>query len=303
MIADGVVPSNVERGYILRRLVRRAVRQGKILGIEDNFTKKIADVVIEEYRESYPDLEREAGKIAEELNQEEVKFRETLEKGLKKIREIIAESRKDETISGEKAFYLFSTFGFPLELTKEIAAEHGMAVDVEGYHAEFKNHQELSRTASAGMFKGGLADAGAKSARLHTATHLLLAALRQVLDENVEQKGSNITSERLRFDFSHGQKMTPEEIEKVENLVNEAISKNIEVKCAEMTLEDAEKLGAIGVFGEKYGDRVKVYSIYDFSTEICGGPHAAHTGELGKFKIIKEEASSAGVRRIKAVLE
>ncbi|HUD09066.1 MAG TPA: alanine--tRNA ligase, partial [Candidatus Saccharimonadales bacterium] len=303
MIADGVVPSNVERGYILRRLIRRAVRQGKILGIENNFAAKIAEVVISEYKETYPELAKENGKITEELNQEEVKFRETLEKGLKKIKEIIAESRSAETISGEKAFYLFSTFGFPLELTKEIAREHSMAVDEEDFHEEFKKHQELSRIVSAGMFKGGLADAGDKAARLHTATHLLLAALRKVLGKDVQQKGSNITGERLRLDFSHSQKMSPDEIEKVEKLVNEAIEKNIPVKCAEMTLEEAQKSGAIGVFGDKYGEKVKVYSIYDFSSEICGGPHAAATGELGKFKITKEEASSAGVRRIKAVLE
>ncbi|MCX6762441.1 MAG: alanine--tRNA ligase [Candidatus Moranbacteria bacterium] len=303
MIADGVVPSNVERGYILRRLIRRAVRQGKILGIENNFAAKIAEVVISEYKETYPELEREAAKITEELNQEEVRFRETLEKGLKKIREIIAESRKVEQISGEKAFYLFSTFGFPLELTKEIADEHGTAVDEEGFHEEFKKHQALSRTVSAGMFKGGLADAGENSAKLHTATHLLLAALRKVLGEDVQQKGSNITGERLRLDFSHDKKMTPEEIAEVEKLVNVAIEKNIPVKCAEMTLEEAQKSGAVGVFGDKYGDKVKVYSIFDFSTEICGGPHANFTGELGKFKITKEEASSAGVRRIKAVLE
>jgi len=303
MIADGVAPSNVERGYILRRLIRRAVRQGKMLGIENNFAAKIAEVVIAEYKEIYPELEREDGKIVEELNQEEVKFRETLEKGLKKIKEIIAESRSAEKISGEKAFYLFSTFGFPLELTKEIADEHGMAVDEENFHDQFKKHQELSRTVSAGMFKGGLADAGDKAAHLHTATHLLLAALRKVLGEHVQQKGSNITGERLRLDFSHDKKMTPEEIEKTENLVNETIQKNIPVKCAEMTLEDAQKLGAIGIFGDKYGEKVKVYSIYDFSSEICGGPHASATGELGKFKVVKEEASSAGVRRIKAVLE
>jgi alanyl-tRNA synthetase len=303
MIADGVAPSNVERGYILRRLIRRAVRQGKILGIENNFAAKIAEVVIDEYKETYPELERESGKIVEELNQEEVKFRETLEKGLKKIKEIIAESRSAEKISGEKAFYLFSTFGFPLELTKEIAGEHSMVVDEEGFHDEFKKHQELSRTVSAGMFKGGLSDAGDKAAKLHTATHLLLAALRKVLGENVQQKGSNITGERLRLDFSHDKKMTPDEIAEVEKLVNIAIEKNIPVKCAEMTLEEAQKSGAVGVFGDKYGEKVKVYSIYEFSTEICGGPHANETGELGVFKITKEEASSAGVRRIKAILE
>jgi len=310
MIADGAEPSNIERGYILRRLIRRAVRQGKILGIEDNFSSKIAEVVISEYKDVYPELDRKRDKVIEELNKEEIKFRITLEKGLKKIKEIVAESRKDEKISGEKAFYLFSTYGFPLELTKEIAHEHNVAVDEDGYHEEFKKHQELSRTVSAGMFKGGLADAGENVAKLHTATHLLLAALRQVLGDHVIQKGSNITGERLRLDFSHDKKMTPEEIQKVEELVNEAISKNIPVKCEEMTLEDAQKAGALGVFGEKYlayrqagGDKVKVYSVLDFSREICGGPHASATGELGHFRIKKEEASSAGVRRIKAVLE
>jgi len=302
-VADGVEPSNVERGYVLRRLIRRAIRQGKILGIEDNFTSRIAEVVADIYKDVYPELEREKNKITEELTQEEVRFRTTLEKGLKKIKEIIAESRKEEKISGERAFYLFSTYGFPLELTKEIAAEHNISVDEENYHEEFKKHQELSRTVSAGMFKGGLADAGEKAAKLHTATHLLLAALRQVLGDHVIQKGSNITGERLRLDFSHDKKMTPEEIQKVEELVNEAISKDIPVKCEEMTLDDAQKAGALGVFGEKYGDKVKVYSVLDFSREICGGPHANATGELGKFRIVKEEASSAGVRRIKAVLE
>ncbi|MDI6778443.1 MAG: alanine--tRNA ligase [Patescibacteria group bacterium] len=303
MIADGALPSNVERGYVLRRLIRRAVRQGKVLGIEDNFASKIAEAVVDMYKDIYPELEKEKDKIIEELDKEEVKFRQTLEKGLKKIKEIIAESRSAEKISGEKAFYLFSTYGFPLELTKEIASEHNMAVDEDLYREQFKKHQELSRTVSAGMFKGGLADAGEKAAQLHTATHLLLAALREILGDHVIQKGSNINNERLRLDFSHDKKMTLEEKAKAEELVNEAISKNIEVKCEEMTLENAQKAGALGVFGEKYGDKVKVYSIYDFSKEICGGPHAARTGELGKFKIKKEEASSAGVRRIKAVLE
>jgi alanyl-tRNA synthetase len=311
MIADDVLPSNVERGYVLRRLIRRAIRQGKILGIENNFVSSIAQEVIAMYQDVYPELKKEQGKIIEELVKEEEKFRETLEKGLKKIKEIIAESRKEEKISGKKAFYLFSTYGFPLELTKEIAAEHNLAVNEEEFHEEFKKHQELSRTVSAGMFKGGLADAGEKAAKLHTATHLLLAALRKVLGDHVVQKGSNITSERLRLDFSHSQKMTPEEIAAVENLVNEAIAKNIPVKCEEMTLEEAKKEGALGVFGEKYGEKVKVYSIAELSTdsgqvfskEICGGPHARSTGELGKFRIVKEESSSAGVRRIKAVLE
>jgi alanyl-tRNA synthetase len=303
MIADGVEPSNVERGYVLRRLIRRAIRQGKILGMEENFTSKIAETVIEEYKEAYPELEKEKAKILEELAAEEAKFRTTLEKGLKKIKEIIAESRSAEKICGEKAFYLFSTYGFPLELTKEIASEHSMAVDEEEFRKEFEKHQELSRTVSAGMFKGGLSDAGEQAARLHTATHLLLGALRRVLGEHVVQKGSNINDERLRLDFSHSQKMTPDEISAVGKIVNDAISDDVEVRCEEMALDEAQKAGAVGVFGEKYGDKVKVYDIKGYSKEICGGPHAARTGELGKFKIKKEEASSAGVRRIKAVLE
>jgi len=303
ILADGVVPSNVERGYILRRLIRRAVRQAKVLGIEDNFSAKIAEVVIEEYKDAYPELEKEKEKIFEELQREEAKFRETLEKGLKKLKEVIAESRKGEIISGEKAFYLFSTFGFPLELIQEIAKEHHRGVAEAEFFEEFKKHQELSRTVSAGMFKGGLADAGEKAARLHTATHLLLAALRQVLGDDVIQRGSNITGERLRLDFSHSKKLTAEQIAEVENLVNEAIEKNIPVKCEEMTVDEAEQSGALGVFGEKYGEKVKVYSVLDMSREICGGPHASETGELGKFRIKKEESSSAGVRRIKAILE
>ncbi len=311
MVADGVAPSNVERGYILRRLIRRAIRQGKILGIEKDFTTEIANIVIGEYGEPYPELGKNREKIFEELGKEEKKFRETLEKGLKQIQEIIAESKKTEIISGEKIFYLFSTFGFPLELTKEIAKEHEIAIDEDGYHKEFAKHQELSRTASAGQFASGLADHSEEVKKLHTATHLLNAALRKVLGGHIEQKGSNITGERLRFDFSHQQKMTGEEIKKVENLVNEAIKEDIKVECEEMATEDAKAAGAVGVFGQKYGDKVKVYTIGNsstssespFSREICGGPHAQRTGELGIFKIIKEEASSAGVRRIKAVLE
>jgi len=311
MVADGVIPSNVERGYILRRLIRRAIRQGKILGIEKNFTSQIIEVVIGEYGEPYPELEKNKEKIFEELRKEENKFRETLEKGLRQMQEIIAESRKDEIISGEKAFYLFSTFGFPLELTREIAKEHEITIDEDGYHKEFTKHQELSRTASAGQFASGLADHSEEVKKLHTATHLLNAALRKILGSHVEQKGSNITGERLRFDFLHGQKMTEEEIKQVEKLVNETISRNIKVECEEMATKDAKAAGAVGVFGQKYGDNVKVYSIGNsstsseppFSREICGGPHVQRTGELGRFRIAKEEASSAGVRRIKAVLE
>ena len=301
IVADGIVPSNVERGYVLRRLVRRAIRRGKLLGIENNFVGEVAKVVREMYGEIYPEVCNQ--KVIKVLNEEEEGFRKTLERGLKKVREIIAKSRKTEVISGRDAFYLFSTYGFPLELTREIAREHNRTVNEESFREEFKKHQKLSRTASAGMFKGGLADAGDKAVKLHTATHLLLAALREVLGDHIYQKGSNITAERLRFDFSHGEKMTQEQIKQVEDLVNDAISKDIKVKCEEMTLDEAKKMGAVGVFKQKYGDKVKVYIIGDISCEICGGPHVKSTGELGKFKITKEESSSAGVRRIKAVLE
>ncbi|KKR02975.1 MAG: Alanine-tRNA ligase [Parcubacteria group bacterium GW2011_GWF2_39_13b] len=311
MVADGVVPSNVERGYILRRLIRRAIRQGKILGIESNFTNQIAEVVAREYGEAYPELISNKEKVFEELEKEENKFRETLEKGLKQLGGIIAESRAKEIISGDKAFYLFSTYGFPLELTKEIAKEHNLTIDEEEFYKEFSKHQELSRTASAGQFASGLADHSEEVKKLHTATHLLNAALRKVLGDHVFQKGSNITGERLRFDFSHNQKMTPEQIREVENLVNNIIKQDAEVQCAEVPIDEAKSMGAIGVFGQKYGERVKVYIIggssirpgQEFSKEICGGPHVEKTGELGSFRIVKEEASSAGVRRIKAVLE
>ena len=234
-----------------------------------------------------------------------------MEKGLKQLGGIIAESRAKEIISGDKAFYLFSTYGFPLELTKEIAKEHNLTIDEEEFYKEFSKHQELSRTASAGQFASGLADHSEEVKKLHTATHLLNAALRKVLGDHVFQKGSNITGERLRFDFSHNQKMTPEQIREVENLVNNIIKQDAEVQCAEVPIDEAKSMGAIGVFGQKYGERVKVYIIggssirpgQEFSKEICGGPHVEKTGELGSFRIVKEEASSAGVRRIKAVLE
>ena len=321
MISDGVEPLNTGRGYVLRRLIRRAVRYGKLLGINKKiesipssiegeegkdsrrqhfnfFVSVIAELVIEIYKDIYPELEQNKEKIFEELRKEEEKFGKTLEKGLKEFEK------------GTDAFILFSTYGFPFELTKELAKEKGIEINEKEFDKEFKKHQELSKTASAGMFKGGLADSGEKTAKLHTATHLLHQALREVLGENVAQKGSNITAERLRFDFSHPEKMTDEQKRKVEDIVNEKIKENLPVICEEMTVEDAKTKGAIGIFDTKYGDKVKVYSIGDsakgetlFSREICGGPHAKSTGELDHFRIKKEEASSAGVRRIKAVLE
>ncbi|MFA5051394.1 MAG: alanine--tRNA ligase [Patescibacteria group bacterium] len=301
----GISPSNTGQGYLVRRLIRRAAIYGKKLGINDSvWTHNIAEIIIKEYGDIYPELKRNANFILDQLKKEEEKFNSTLEKGLK-------EFEKLSEITGQAAFNLYQSFGFPIEMTKELAAEKGLSIDMDSFNQELAKHQELSRTASAGMFKGGLADSGEQTTKLHTAAHLMLAALRQVLGDHVFQKGSNITAERLRFDFSHPQKMTPEEIKKVEEIVNQKIKENLPVICEEMTLNEAKEKGAMGVFESKYGEKVKVYSIGNsstgseppFSREICGGPHAKNTQELGSFKIIKEEASSAGVRRIKAVLE
>ncbi len=294
----GVLPSNVGQGYIVRRLIRRAVREGRRLGITEPFLWQLAEVVIGEFGGHYTELETNRNRIVEAVKQEEEKFDKTIEKGLKEFERMM----DDHVISGEEAFILFSTYGFPLELTEELVGERGGNLDVAAFKREFEKHQELSRTASAGAFKGGLADHSVETTRLHTATHLLHQALRQVLGDHVQQKGSNITVERLRFDFTHPQKMTPEEIQRVEEIVNDAIKRDLTVKREEMPVEEAKKSGAIGLFEHKYGDKVSVYTVGDFSKEICGGPHVEHTGELGSFKIQKEEAVSAGVRRIKAAL-
>ncbi|MBX4187357.1 MAG: alanine--tRNA ligase [Candidatus Doudnabacteria bacterium] len=295
LIADGVNPSNKDRGYVLRRLIRRSITYGQKLGIEKDFTPEIAEVIIFEYGEIYPELKNPS--VIEELKKEEAKFRTTLAKGLK-----LLESKKD--ITGKEAFDLFQTYGFPFELTREFTV---VAHPAE-FEEEFKKHQELSRTASAGQFKGGLASHSDKIVRLHTATHLMNAALRKVLGEHVWQKGSNITEERTRFDFTHDKKMTDEEKTKVEELVNEWIDRDLKVKKEILPLEEAKQLGAIGVFGEKYPGTVSIYTVLDSKTEevvsreFCGGPHVEHTGIIGKFKIQKEESVSAGVRRIKATI-
>lgn len=299
IISDGVEPSNVGRGYILRRLIRRAVRHGRLLGIKDNFLNNIAEPVFEIYKEVYLELDKNKEKILRVLNNEIEKFGRTLEKGLKEFEKI----SRGGSVSGRDAFMLFSTYGFPLEMTVEMAKEKDLKVNVKDFDKEFIKHQDLSRTAAAGVFKGGLADAGEQTKKLHTAAHLLHQALRIVLGNHVAQKGSNITAERLRFDFSHPQKMTGNEIKKAEVLVNEKIRENLPVMCEEMNLDEAKKSGAVGVFDNKYGEKVKVYSIDNFSKEICAGPHVKSTGELGRFKIIKEESVSSGIRRIKAVLE
>ncbi len=299
----GVSPSNVGQGYIVRRLIRRAVREGRRLGITEPFLSKLSQVVIGEFGVAYPELESNNAKIVEEIAKEEDKFAKTIEKGLKEFEGMMA----DHVITGEEAFILFSTYGFPLELTQELVGERGGNLDVGAFKVEFEKHQELSRSASSGTFKGGLADHSAETTRLHTATHLLNRALKNVLGDHVMQKGSNITAERLRFDFPNPEKMTPEQIKAVEDMVNDVIQKDMPIHFEEMTVDEAKTRGAIGVFDAKYGDKVKVYFVGDepigyYSIEICGGPHVEKTGELGSFKIQKEEAVSAGVRRIKATV-
>ncbi len=300
----GIKPSNIGQGYVLRRLIRRAIRYGRLIGINSNFTVHVAKIVLFIYPD-YQELSRNHKFIYDNLEEEENRFRETLEKGLKKFNEIV----KDDLISGKEAFLLFQSYGFPIEMTQELADERGAKVDLEEYNEEFKRHQDLSRTAGAGAFKSGLADDSEEVRKLHTATHLLNEALRVVLGKDVKQKGSNITAERLRFDFNFSRKLTSEEIKKVEDLVNKKIKEGLKVKREEVPLEDALKSGAQGEFGIKYPELVSVYTIVDFkdpkkwfSREICTGPHVSNTKEIGRFKIIKEESSAAGIRRIKGVV-
>ena len=357
----GVSPSNTDQGYILRRLIRRAVRYGMSLGMADGFTAEIAQVIINQYKEVYPELERNSAFVLEQLKLEEGRFARTLKQGEKEFEKVYnnavntkallesilnagdkvacaqenAKTKKlrpspdmmpiieaanagDEaalvaalnarmasldTLDGRSAFKLYDTFGFPIEMTIELAAEKGLKVDEADFAERFKKHQELSHQGAEQKFKGGLADHSEQTAKLHTATHLLHSALRKVLGDEVAQKGSNITAERLRFDFSFGRKMTKEEIEEVEKLVNIAIDAKVPVVCEEMTVPEAKEKGAIGLFENKYGEKVRTYKMGEYSFEICGGPHAENTGDLGSFKIQKEESSSAGVRRIKAVIK
>ena len=357
----GVSPSNTDQGYILRRLIRRAVRYGMSLGMQDGFTAEIAQVIINQYKAVYPELERNAAFVTEQLKLEEGRFARTLRQGekefekvynntvntkallesilnaedkiafaqemakVKKLRPspdmmpiIEAANAADEAalvaavnarmaslsvLDGRSAFKLYDTYGFPIEMTIELAAEKGLTVDEADFAERFKQHQEKSHQGAEQKFKGGLADHSEQTAKLHTATHLLHSALRKVLGDEVAQKGSNITAERLRFDFSFGRKMTAEEIAEVERLVNVAIEAKAPVVCEEMTVPEAKEKGAIGLFESKYGEKVRTYKMGEFSFEICGGPHAENTGDLGSFKIQKEESSSAGVRRIKAVIK
>ena len=347
----GVTPSNVDQGYVLRRLIRRAVRHGMKLGMPQGFTCEIAKVIIAQYKATYPELESHGEFILEQLKLEEERFSRTLKKGVAEFEKVVGNIRRTrealeaakaektpesagklrptpemqpiiaalkdgtatdemfdrvlstlDTIDGRSAFKLYDTYGFPIEITTEMAAEQGLKVDTEGFDERFKQHQATSHAGAEHRFKGGLADASEETAKLHTATHLLQAALRKVLGDEVHQKGSNITAERLRFDFSFGRKMTDEEKAEVEKLVNEAIQAAVPVVCEEMTVAEARAQGAMGLLESKYGERVKVYTMGKYSKEICGGPHARNTGDLKSFKIKKEEASSAGVRRIKAVI-
>ena len=319
----GIAPANVDQGYIVRRLIRRAVRHGRLLGIKENFCATIADQVVEIFKDVYPEVQKNKNFVLNEMTQEESKFRNTVEQGIKEFEKLVNGFRIAfektgqviKEISGKQAFKLYDTYGFPLEMTIEMALENSLTVDVSGFEEAFKEHQEKSRTGAEQKFAGGLADHSEISTKYHTATHLLHATLLKILGPHATQRGSNITQERMRFDFAHPQKLTPEQIQLAEEMVNAAIKKDYPVSWQEMSFEEAQKLGAIGLFEDKYQSKVKVYTVGNpslpatadptsetYSREVCGGPHVDLTGTMGTFKIIKEEAVSAGVRRIKAVL-
>lgn len=298
----GVVPSNVDQGYVLRRLIRRAIMHGKKLGIETAFTSELGSIVVDHYKDAYPELSENAGRISSELQKEEEKFGKTLAKGLKQFEKI---AQKDGRISSGSAFDLFTSHGFPVEVTQEMAEEKGIEIDLVGFEDKMQSHRDLSRSGAEKKFSGGLADDSAEVLRLHTATHLLHRALKNVLGDDIAQKGSNITSERLRFDFNYLEKVPADKLQEIEDEVNKAIKADLPVHFEELTPEEAEERGAIGYFDDKYatlGNKLKVYFVGDYSSEICGGPHVERTGELGGFKIAKEQAVSAGIRRIKATI-
>ena len=310
MAGDGVKPSNLDQGYVMRRLIRLAIRHGKLIGIEEHFTHTIAKKIIHLMSDIYPELRHEE-EILATMQAEEEQFQKTINQGLREFEKLLAgfqiafekTGRKTEEISGKQAFKLYDTYGFPIEMTEELAREKTLTVDREGFEKAFKEHQEKSRSATAGTFKGGLQDHSWQTTRLHTATHLLHAALMKVLGEHAKQRGSNITAERLRFDFTHPEKMTDEQIAAVEEYVNDAIASDHSVTMKIVSLKEAKCSGAIGLFEEKYGDQVKVYDMGPWSKETCGGPHVEHLGQLSHFKIIKEQSVGAGLRRIKAILE
>ena len=298
-IADGVMPSNTERGYVIRRILRRAMRHGQVLGHNGSLLSKLYPALVQQMGDAYPELVREQERVIATIEKEENAFADMLQNGLKLLEKELP-NINNKVLPGEVAFKLYDTYGFPLDLTQNILKEHGMSVDVPGFDASMAQQKERSRNSQ--VFKGGLADHSEQTTKLHTAAHLLQGALRKVLGEGVLQKGSNITAERLRFDFSFDRKLTEDEIAETEKIVNQAIADAVPVVCDEMSVDDAKSSGALGVFDSKYGDKVKVYTIDGYSKEICGGPHAANTADLGSFKIKKEESSAAGVRRIKAII-
>ena len=304
MLGDtkGIVPSNTDQGYILRRIIRRAVRFGRNIGLPQGALGRISKTIVDKYADIYPELVANRSKIEEELDKEETKFSKTLAQGIKEFEKVAQTLPAGAKIDGVTAFHLYDTYGFPVEITREMAAEKSLDVDVDGYNAAFAEHQAKSRAGSEQKFSCGLADHKEETTYLHTATHLLQAALKKVCSEDICQKGSNITEERLRFDFNFSRKLTPEEVKAVEDMINDVIKQDLPVVMKEMTLEEAKEGGFTGLFESKYGEVVKTYSIGDFSKEICGGPHAEHTGLLGTFKIAKQENVSAGVKRIKAIL-
>ncbi len=305
MIVDGVRPSNVEQGYVLRRLLRRVIRHMRKIGFNPDDITVLIDTFVKITTEMYPEIPANQDTIKEVVIEEKNKFMKTLEHGEKEFSKNVAKAKAEgkEKLDGQVVFRLYDTFGFPPEMTAELAEEAGLKIDMEEFNELFKKHQDLSRAGSEAKFKGGLADHSEQTTAYHTATHLLHKALRIVLGENATQKGSNITAERLRFDFANPCKVTPEQLKEVEDIVNEQIKRDLPVTCEEMTLEEAKASGATGLFANKYGEKVKVYTIGDFSKEICGGPHVERTGGMGHFKILKEEGVAAGIRRIKAVLE
>ena len=317
MLGDtkGITPSNVDQGYILRRLIRRAVRFARVLNLPDYALTSLAQIFIDKYKGVYPEIGDNSEKIIAELTKEENRFKSVIQDGYKELDKVLFGIQKhkefaskngqvvEDIISGKAAFRLYDTFGFPIEMTVEIAKERGYTVDVAGFEKAYQEHQEKSRAGAEQKFKGGLADNSEITARLHTATHLLNQGLRNIVSPDINQKGSNITAERLRFDFNLDRPVTPEEIKALEDYVNGAIKADVEIICEEMSVDQAKEKGAVGVFTAKYGDVVKVYTIGKYSCEICGGPHAKRTGELGTFKITKEQSAAAGVRRIRAILE
>lgn len=302
ILAEGITPGNVDQPYIARRLIRRAVRYGQESAISGHFLADLAETVIGTLADVYPELNTQRAHILTALDDEETRFQRTLHKGEQAFLRAVEALEGKTVLPGEEVFHLYDTYGFPPEMTAELAHQHHLTADLDGYRAAFEAHQAKSRQGCAARFKGGLSERSPETTRLHTATHLLHEALRRVLGTHVEQRGSNITTDRLRFDFSHHDKLTPEQIAQVEAIVNAQITADLPVSWAEMTVDAAKQSGAIGLFEDRYGDRVKVYSIGDFSKEICGGPHVEHTHELGRFKIIKEEAVGSGVRRIRAIL-